>query len=163
MCVCWCVTFLLSNSLPEYSLPSHFFFNTRSVLKSDHHTLGGVRVTEPKSELIDDKLFWEVEISLMSPEAEDEYTIAFHRCDASPLSVGSVSAEVDIIELNPGPDYLGAGLVRFNRCFVMPLPTCHVSPPPLQQCKYGRSERGRWPFSFCFLFSPSPSSVCCLA
>lgn len=53
----------------------------------------------------------QTEITLKSAEAEDEYTIAFHRCDVSAVSVGSVSADIEIIEVNPGPDYLGAGLV----------------------------------------------------
>eukprot|EP00038_Savillea_parva_P002310 m.113156 g.113156 ORF g.113156 m.113156 type:complete len:505 (-) comp10794_c1_seq1:3309-4823(-) len=86
------------------------FNGSENVLRSDHHTLGGVVVSEPASEVIDDKLFWVTEITLKSAEAEDEYTVAFHRCDVSPLAVGSVSAEIDIIEVNPGPDYLGAGL-----------------------------------------------------
>ena len=51
-------------------------------------------------------------VTLKSADAEDEYTIAFHRCDESPMGVGSVTAEIDIVEVNPGPDYVGAGLVR---------------------------------------------------
>jgi hypothetical protein len=124
------------------------------VLKSDHFNLAGVFVSEPKSEMVGDTLFWEVGVphpipraiypracisrsasdpvccgeltlsparcsfpyqtvvTLKSAEAEDEYTIAFHRCDESPMGVGSVTAEIDIVEVNPGPDYVGAGLVR---------------------------------------------------
>lgn len=53
-------------------------------------------------------------ISLDTPDAADIYTLAFHVCSKE---VPWVDLEIDIIEVNPGPEYLGAGKA--------PLPTLY--------------------------------------
>ena len=41
--------------------------------------------------------------------AEDVYTIAFHTCA---LGEAAVDIDITLVEVNPGPDYLGAGQVE---------------------------------------------------
>jgi len=49
-------------------------------------------------------------ISLKHKSAEDMYSIAIHYCNESPMLVGSYDMKLLVVELNPGPDFLGAGL-----------------------------------------------------
>lgn len=93
------------------------FNGTSRGLVSNHHILGGVDVSEPQEFIDGNDTWWESTISLKSSSAEDVYTVAFHRCDVSSMEVGSVSAEIDIVEVNPGPDYLGAGMAPLARIY----------------------------------------------
>merc|ERR1719272_159600 len=49
-------------------------------------------------------------ISLKHKSAEDMYSVALHYCNESPMKVGSYDMKLLVVELNPGPDFLGAGL-----------------------------------------------------
>lgn len=56
-------------------------------------------------------LFWlfKAQLSVDQEASEDVYTIAFHTCA---LQVASIDVDIRLEEVNPGPDHLGAGLVR---------------------------------------------------
>ena len=49
-------------------------------------------------------------ISLKHKSAEDMYSVAVHYCNESPMKVGSYDMKLLVVEVNPGPDFLGAGL-----------------------------------------------------
>lgn len=113
--------FLTSPNVGNDFVKLSFTGNTSSDLVSNHHLLGGVDVSTPQKyiagEIPNQEIWWETEIDLKSKSAEDVYTVAFHRCDVSAMEVGSVSAEIDIVEVNPGPDYVGAGLEPLSRIY----------------------------------------------
>eukprot|EP00041_Stephanoeca_diplocostata_P012160 m.202573 g.202573 ORF g.202573 m.202573 type:complete len:469 (-) comp18837_c0_seq5:64-1470(-) len=90
-----------------------------TALISNHHTLGGVDVSDPILEVVDGESYWTSVVSLKATSAEDVYTVAFHRCDVSSMHVGSVSATIEITEVNPGPDYVGAGLAPVDGIYLI--------------------------------------------
>ncbi|EGD75253.1 hypothetical protein PTSG_12506 [Salpingoeca rosetta] len=56
---------------------------------------------------VDNTTVQQVVLSLNDKAGEDIYTVAFHICAFGPPAI---DAEIRMIEVNPGPDYLGAGL-----------------------------------------------------
>jgi len=96
------------------------FFNgsdSNPDMQSNHHVIGGVAVSPPELSIVDGNAYYSTIIDLKSRLAENIYTIAYHHCDESPMDVGSVSAEIYITEVNPGPDYLGAGLAPLPKIY----------------------------------------------
>lgn len=49
--------------------------------------------------------------------AEGLYTIAIHYCNKSPYAPGSITVDLWVVEMNPGPEYLGAGLAPVSRVY----------------------------------------------
>jgi uncharacterized membrane protein len=47
---------------------------------------------------------------LKNSASENMYSVAFHYCNLSPIQVGSVDMRLEVVEMNPGPEFLGAGL-----------------------------------------------------
>eukprot|EP00039_Didymoeca_costata_P019675 m.338483 g.338483 ORF g.338483 m.338483 type:complete len:505 (-) comp18435_c0_seq1:125-1639(-) len=75
--------------------------------------MGGVKIDI--TELYDDKHpeeegWKKIEVSLKTYTAENMYTVSVNYCNESPLKVGSIDMMLEVEEVNPGPDYLGAGL-----------------------------------------------------
>jgi hypothetical protein len=52
----------------------------------------------------------EIRITLQDKAHEDLYSIALHHCNEAATLVGSIDFDVEITEMNAGPEYLGAGL-----------------------------------------------------
>jgi hypothetical protein len=64
---------------------------------------------------------WEQAVLTVDADAEEVYTIAFHTCWGS--LEASVDVSIRLVEVNPGPDYLGAGLVRVSLHVHLCMPT----------------------------------------
>eukprot|EP00043_Microstomoeca_roanoka_P007999 m.77252 g.77252 ORF g.77252 m.77252 type:complete len:497 (+) comp14058_c0_seq2:492-1982(+) len=82
---------------------------------SDGQFLGWGQPTEElpyvqtEQSVLSNGTIYQVMLSLTEPAGEDIYTVAFHICEYAPADV---DAEITMIEVNPGPEYLGAGLAE---------------------------------------------------
>eukprot|EP00040_Diaphanoeca_grandis_P015387 m.78507 g.78507 ORF g.78507 m.78507 type:complete len:488 (+) comp25120_c0_seq1:80-1543(+) len=110
--------FLTTDRIGNEFVKIYFNGSNPDKMVKNNHVIGGVGVSEPHKIVdADGTVYWTTMIDLKSTAAENIYTVAFHHCDLSLMEVGSVSAEIQIVEVNPGPDYLGAGLAPLPQMY----------------------------------------------